>query len=338
MMGVRDGGRRSQRGSSRRQAQESRGPPSLTGLDGQPVAPLQESENRWVPQRAASLATDPLSPEVVNRKVKALLNKITLENFDSISNQILDWANKSENETDARILRQVIAVIFEKATDEATWSELYARLCRKILEQLSQNVKVAVKDDKGEEKVLAGGSVFRKFLLTRCQEDYEAGWKQRDEAVAAAADKAMDDKAKRDANERNEADGGPASKEAEMLSDEYYAAQKAKRRGLGLVTFIGELTKLAMLTPSIMHTCFMKLLGNVNDPEEEDIESLCRLMRTVGEILDRPDPSTPGHKSKSQQKMDIYFARMNQMSESPNIDSRMRFMLQVCSWCTPKPA
>jgi hypothetical protein len=46
---------------------------------------------------------------------------------------------------------------------------------------------------------------------------------------------------------------GEASGEAELYSDEYFAAQKAKRRGLGLIQFIGELYKLQMLTERIMH-------------------------------------------------------------------------------------
>ena len=43
------------------------------------------------------------------------------------------------------------------------------------------------------------------------------------------------------------------TEEAAMLSDEYYIAAAAKRRGLGLVKFIGELFKLGMLTERIMH-------------------------------------------------------------------------------------
>ncbi|KAJ7212570.1 hypothetical protein GGX14DRAFT_393471 [Mycena pura] len=38
-----------------------------------------------------------------------------------------------------------------------------------------------------------------------------------------------------------------------LYSDEYYAAQKAKRQGLGLIKFIGGLFKLEMLTERIMH-------------------------------------------------------------------------------------
>ncbi|KAK4698328.1 translation initiation factor 4G, partial [Phenoliferia sp. Uapishka_3] len=286
-------------------------------------------EDRWMPSVLNSgTAADPAaadSPELVQRKVKALLNKLTLEKFDSISDQILAWADKSVNETDGRILRQVIALIFEKATDEANFSEMYARLCRKLMEKVSPNVKdEGVKGPDGA--LVAGGGLFRKYLLNRCQEDYENGWKAKEVSAALAADKAADDNAKKQANddaEEKAKEGGASSssapKEAELLSDEYYAAQKAKRRGLGLVRFIGELYRLAMLTERIMHECIKKLLANTENPEEEDVESLCRLLTTVGKGLDNP---------KAKAHMDIYFSRMKLIADNMKISSRIRFMIQ----------
>ncbi|KAI1798488.1 hypothetical protein LXA43DRAFT_1108138 [Ganoderma leucocontextum] len=76
--------------------------------------------------------------------------------------------------------------------------------------------------------------------------------------------------------------------ESTLYSVEYYAAQKAKRQGLGLITFISELFKLQMLTECIMHEWVKKLLGNVKNPEEEEIESLCKLLTTVSQILAQP--------------------------------------------------
>lgn len=69
-----------------------------------------------------------------------------------------------------------------------------------------------------------------------------------------------------------------------------------------------------------MHECIKKLLGNVHDPEEEDIESLCKLMTTVGLLLDT---------QKGRAHMDVYFQRMRELTQNPNVTSRMQFMLQV---------
>lgn len=328
--GIPNGGRTKSNRGRQRDPNSSRGPQVNPPEKGGPtipldqVVPLANSENRW--SRGASVKAD--SPEMVQRKVKGLLNKLTLEKFDSISNQILEWANKSVSEDDGRTLRQVIQLIFEKATDEAAWSEMYARLCRKLMEEVSPEVKdESLRTPDG--KPVVGGSLFRKYLLNRCQEDFERGWAQRDTAVAAAKSKEAEDKAKKDINDKAEAEAkaaeergekpAEAPKEAELLSDEYYEAQKAKRRGLGLVRFIGELFKLSMLTERIMHLCIKKLLANATDPEEEEIESLCKLMTTVGKLLDT---------EKARGHMDVYFQRMKEMSKNEAaINSRMRFML-----------
>jgi len=46
--------------------------------------------------------------------VKGPLNELMMEKFDSISDQIIEWANKSENEKDGRTLIQAIKLVFEK--------------------------------------------------------------------------------------------------------------------------------------------------------------------------------------------------------------------------------
>lgn len=281
------------------------------GMSLEPVAPLELSANRWTPmsisKKAPAVDTD--SPEVVDRKVKGLLNKLTMERFDSISDQIIAWANRSEKEKDGRTLIQVIRLVFEKATDEATWSEMYARLCRKMMEQISPKVQDdGIKNSEG--KPFAGGQLFRKYLLNRCQEDFERGWVAKEATAAAAATKATEDRAAQAASKDDE---------SVLYSEEYYAAQKAKRQGLGLIKFIGELFKLQMLTERIMHECVKKLLSNVENPEEEEIESLCKLLSTVGQLLDT---------QKARAHLDIYFTRMNELCRSPNVNSRMQFMLQ----------
>jgi len=322
--------RRSGKGSQRRPDHSRQA--SQMVLSGEYVEPLQTTDNAWTPNVGAAAAgkqVDTNAPEYVQRKVKALLNKLTMEKFDSISNQILEWANKSEYETDGFTLRQVIALIFEKATDEAQWSEMYARLCRKIQEVLSPNVRDSSLGDS-----VSGGSLFRKYLLNRCQEDYEKGWTEKQQAATAAAAKATDDAAKQAANEKakEEAEKGEESsqnKEAEMMSDEYYIAQKAKRRGLGLVRFIGELYKLNMLTARIMRECVQKLLSNVTDPEEEDMEALVRLLTTVGKQLEDDNPSkTEQGLQKSRGLMSVYFERLILIRDNKAVPSRIQFMVQ----------
>jgi translation initiation factor 4G len=100
---------------------------------------------------------------------------------------------------------------------------MYARLGRKMMEQISPKVQ----DDRiknNEGKLITGGQLFRKYLLNRCQEDFERGWVAKE--ATAAATKAMEDEAVKAAKEKKE----DQKEETALYSEEYYAAQKAKRR------------------------------------------------------------------------------------------------------------
>lgn len=271
------------------------------------LKPIEVTAGGWKPHSVAANATGisgpapggdgHMPPDVVQRKVKANLNKMTPNNFDKISDQILAIAGQSKDETDGRTLRQVIQLTFEKATDEAHWAQMYAEFCKRMLESMSPEIKdVRVLDKK--DNVVVGGALFRKYLLTRCQEEFERGWKI-------------------DLPQKPE--GEPT--EAVMLSDEYYIAAAAKRRGLGLVRFIGELYKLNMLTERIMHECVKKLVDYEGTPDEAEVESLTSLLKTIGENLDSTERGRP--------MMDAYFKRINAMIETPDLASRLKFMLMV---------
>jgi translation initiation factor 4G len=221
---------------------------------------------------------------------------MTPEKFDKLADQILQVAAQSKDEADGRTLRQVIQLTFEKATDEAHWASMYAMFCKRMLESMNNDIKDEnIRDKNGN--VVTGGNLFRKYLLNRCQEEFERGWK-------------LDLPAKPEGQ----------SEEAAMLSDEYYVQAAAKRRCLGLVKFIGELFKLGMLTERIMHECVKKLLDYEGMPEEAEVESLVSLLQTVGSYLD--DPA-----SKNQPRMDAYFERITVIMNMPGLISRLKFAL-----------
>lgn len=281
---------------------------------GQEIKPITVSSSGWKPTSigkpvAQGTPGGYLDPEMVQRKVKAALNKMTPEKFDRIADQILEIASQSKDESDGRTLRQVIQLTFEKATDEAHWASMYAKFCKRMLETMSPEVRdERIKDKNGN--VVSGGHLFRKYLLNRCQEEFERGWtthlpeqKESEEGGEKAAEKGADTK--------------PG--EAALMSDEYYIAAAAKRRGLGLVQFIGELYKLGMLTERIMHECVHRLVDYKGVPDEAEIESLSKLLRTIGANLDQTEKGRP--------MMDAYFQRIQTMVDLPDLPSRLKFML-----------
>ena len=313
-------GNRSQRNNSKRREMdkpnsrvEEQAAKTMPLTAGQDLKPLLPSSTGWKPRSVAATssatgAAGPppgvpgggrMDPEMVQRKVKANLNKMTPEKFEKISDQLLEITAQSKDESDGRTLRQVIQLTFEKATDEAHWASMYARFCRRMLESVSPEIK----DDEARNKMgvlITGGPLFRKYLLDQCQREFEQGWK---------------------INLPPRPEGN--TEEAAMLSDEYYIAAAAKRRGLGLIAFIGELYLLGMLTEKVMHGCLRKLIDYEGVPEEAEVESLTKLLRTVGQDLDRTE--------KGSAMMDAYFERIKKMMEMPELPSRLRFMLMVSS-------
>ncbi|KAL1894491.1 hypothetical protein Cpir12675_003617 [Ceratocystis pirilliformis] len=284
--------------------------PLTAGIE---IKPIYVSETGWKPTSisqkganasaagASASGNGTMEPAMVQRKVKAALNKMTPENFDRISEQILVIAAQSKDENDGRTLRQVIQLTFEKATDESHWASMYAKFCQRMLESTSNEIKDdGVKDKNGN--VVCGGALFRKYLLNRCQEEFERGWKVNIPQV----------------------EDGKAG-EAVLLSDEYYTAAAAKRRGLGLVQFIGEVYKLGMLTDRIMHVCIHNLVDFTGEPDEHVVESLCKLLTTIGGVLANSRNTNPPDRNLT--LMGAYFDRIFNMIDYPGLNSRLRFML-----------
>ncbi|KAJ2063120.1 hypothetical protein GGI17_001967 [Coemansia sp. S146] len=287
--GGRGGGRGASSGRGGRGGSQHGGDRSGPPLDMANVKPLEKSENRYIVKSlriGKDAVEDEMQEEVFDRRMRVLLNKLTLDNFDTVSDELLTWGNKSVNETDGRVLRHLVMLVYQKAIDEPNWASMYARLCYKMFCDVDKKVEdrnLLTKDG----KYLCGGFLVRKYLLTKCQEDFERGWK-----VEIPQD---------------------------MESEEYYDAIKIKRRGLGLVRFICELFLLDILTVRIMHECVKRLLSNVETPEEEETESLAKLLTTVGKKLDKPE---------AKNYMDAYFVRIQAMSVNKHLTSRIRFMLK----------
>jgi translation initiation factor 4G len=214
------------------------------------------------------------------RQLKSILNKLTPQNFDKLFEQV-----KEVNIDNVSTLTGVISQIFDKALMEPTFCEMYANFCSHLAGALPDF-------SEDNEKI-----TFKRLLLNKCQEEFERG--EREEAEA----------------EKTEEEG-----EVKQTKEEREEKRvKARRRMLGNIRLIGELYKKRMLTERIMHECIKKLLGNYEKPDEENIEALCKLMSTIGEMIDHP---------KAKEHIDAYFDRMRGLSTNQLISSRVRFLLR----------
>ncbi|NXG78968.1 IF4G3 factor, partial [Baryphthengus martii] len=259
---------------------------------------LKKAENAWKPSlKRENQAEDPenVKTQELFRKVRSILNKLTPQMFNQLMKQVTDLTVDTEER-----LKGVIDLVFEKAIDEPSFSVAYANMCRCLV-----TLKVPMADKPGSTVN------FRKLLLNRCQKEFEK-------------DKADDDVFEK---KQKELEAATTPEEKTRLHDELEEAKdKARRRSIGNIKFIGELFKLKMLTEAIMHDCVVKLLKN---HDEESLECLCRLLTTIGKDLDF---------EKAKPRMDQYFNQMEKIVKERKTSSRIRFMLQdvidlrLCNW------
>lgn len=281
----------------------------------EPVAPLVPSANRWVPKsRLKKMAAENGEPTVryapdgvtvllekddVERKMKSLLNKLTLEKFDPISTEIIEIANQSQWETKGETLQIVIEQIFLKACDEPHWSSMYAQLCGKLVKDLNQDIT----DEANEGKT--GPKLVLLYLVARCHTEFSKGWS--DKLPGSEDDAPM---------------------EPEMMSDEYYQAVAAKRRGLGLVRFIGFLYNLHLLTVKMMFECFRRLMKDLTDsPSNEVLESVVELLTTVGMQFEDDSFSIGENVLLGSDLLDTLFELIQNVIDAGKISSRIKFKL-----------
>ena len=186
--------------------------------------------------------------------------------------------------------------------DEPEFSVAYAKMCEVLKGK-------TVKKEEGKEQKT---SDFRVRLITRCQQEFQRDYM------------ADFDKTKYEA-ELAAAETEEAKKELMMAFEA--KERKARKRSLGNIRFIGELYKLEMLRDAIMHDIIKKLIVQI---DEESLECLCWLLRTIGSDLDKKTQiKLANNKGNNTFKsFDEYFADMEQITKSKNIPSRVRFMLQ----------
>ncbi|XP_039507996.1 eukaryotic translation initiation factor 4 gamma 3 isoform X3 [Pimephales promelas] len=249
---------------------------------------LKTTENAWKPgvkRDSAIEDPDAQRTQELFRKVRSILNKLTPQMFSQLMKQVTDLTIDTEER-----LKGVIDLVFEKAIDEPSFSVAYGNMCSCLA-----TLKVPM-TDKPSSTVN-----FRKLLLNRCQKEFER-------------DKVDDDAFEK---KHRELEAATSASERERLQEELEEAKdKARRRSIGNIKFIGELFKLRMLTEAIMHDCVVKLLKN---HDAESLECLCRLLTTIGKDLDF---------EKAKPRMDQYFNQMEKIVKERKTSSRIRFMLQ----------
>jgi len=256
------------------------------------------------------------------RKCTVLLNKLAPERFERIAKNMV--AIEIKNRT---VFRTLIYSICDMALGQPVYASMYAELCAKVAKKAETFAKRMVHveqrdspegkawffdvgDDqaiskayRSEKEAQAAGekkASFKRILLSKCQEEFEKtiDWNAFEKEVDWTSLNVQETKQAR--------------------AEVNYKVGLAKKRMLGNIKFIGELFMKHMLKAKIMHHCVAKLLSNVETPEVEHIESVCKLLTVIGKELD---------KGKYKTFVDAYFQRITHMQKQKTLATRIRFML-----------
>ncbi|XP_054737771.1 eukaryotic translation initiation factor 4 gamma 2, partial [Anastrepha obliqua] len=261
--------------------------------------PPPPAAGRWVPPslRPQHGLTQSEKNDAVFRKVRGILNKLTPEKFQELSDELLKLDLNS-----ILILNGVILLIFDKALDEPKYSSMYAQLCKRLSEEAPSF-----------EKDPNSSCTFLRLLIAVCRDKFNNRLKR--------------DNADGDNNNQFNKVHRPQSQVnvSENDTDEEERRHLAKQRMLGNVKFIGELHKLDMLSKTVLHQCIMELLDKKKKrsamPQEmcEDMECLAQLLKTCGKNLDS---------EQGKELMNQYFDTLERRSKSTDYPPRIRFMLK----------
>ncbi|KAI3933067.1 hypothetical protein MKW92_005224 [Papaver armeniacum] len=171
---------------------------------------LRKAEVPWM----SPLGKENLSyEECVLRKVRGILNKLTVEKYKLLRSQLI-----RSGITTPYLLRQVAALIFNRAVTEPTFCPLYAFLCS----ELCQYLPSFPPDEPGGKEVR-----FMRILMKYCQEAFEGenmmAMEIKQQIMAGASDQDFD------------------------------CRFKERRRNLGNLQFICELSKQKRVFLRIVH-------------------------------------------------------------------------------------
>ena len=197
-----------------------------------------------------SLLVEANEIEETKKKFRAILNKLTPQNFDVLVKQFQELPIVTKE-----TMESCMELVFEKAVGEPAFSKAYALMCH----HLSQREVV-----EGGEKVK-----FRTILIRRVQKEFDKDY-MKDVDLALK---------KKSVNmELSQDERAKAKHEFEMQE------RKARQISLGKIRFIGELYNLQLLTVNNMHDCVSKLIKKT---DEESLDCLCRVITTVGSQFEK---------------------------------------------------
>ncbi|KAF9020048.1 P-loop containing nucleoside triphosphate hydrolase protein [Hymenopellis radicata] len=79
--------------------------------------------------------------KVVESALESLLNQVTSENLDTMSDQVVAWANSPEHAGDTPVLSVIVLAVVRKSITTVAWVEIGISICEKLINKVGDHVK-----------------------------------------------------------------------------------------------------------------------------------------------------------------------------------------------------
>nr|CAD7442243.1 unnamed protein product [Timema bartmani] len=218
------------------------------------IEPYASSKVLHPPKKKTIRDDNTIKTSKLYSEVRAILCKISLQNFHHFETKI-----QILQIDDSEKINGVVNILFEKAIEDLSISEVCAEICKVLLHK-------RVLPDK-ENHDHAEFVFFRQVLVSRVQHEFE-----KDRNVELKRDEKLKDiEASEDAVKK---------RLMEML---YNEVREIHLKYIGTVIFISKLFKVKILTSSIIQRVIKQMLS---EADETSLEGLFKLLTAIGRDLE----------------------------------------------------
>ncbi|GAX79395.1 hypothetical protein CEUSTIGMA_g6836.t1 [Chlamydomonas eustigma] len=335
--------------------------PVRTGSGRSSGSNLHKTGNRYTLGQTQSADPD---EEKKQRSFKGILNKLTIDNFEKLSGQILEVGIVQQ-----KTLEGLIDQIFDKALTETNFCEMYAQLCSKLASAKDAKGEIILptfENPNKEQKPID----LRRLLLSKCQSEFEKGI-EADTRVKAREEQETKGGAEESATASNSEAPSATPETTPVAADT--AASKAEESTDPAAKEVPAAAPAEELeegeippspappppTPSFVdpkaaaeleRQARRRMLGNMQFIGQlykyalltERIMHNCVQQLLQDDSLPRPEDveclckllTTVGGKLETtvkveqKQRLKLYFERMKRLTENLTLESRIRFMVQ----------
>lgn len=193
---------------------------------------------------------NPNSDSTIDYEVRGILNKITPEKFDKLSQELLNLGLESQD-----VLKRVLLLILDKALDDYKYCCMYAKLCKVINENLSDYYKQTNQKN-----------IFKILLLLKCKGGFENRRKKFESFENKNEPLSIDDEERR------------AIAKQKMLGNIKFICELGKQ----------QLLPKNILHECIRQLLSKKKNQNYKD-KTQDLECLCEIMKNIGHLLEEDE-------------------------------------------------